>query len=796
MNKLLLLLLSYILCHSAAFAQKEDYVWVFGNKAGLDFNSGSPLAITTGFGRDYDADEGCASVCDKNGQLLFYTNGSHVWDRNHNLMPTNTPLTGLPSTGTYTATTSTTQGALIVPMMGSATKYYIFSITQFEWVLGRLTYSVVDMSLNGGMGDVVAGEHAILLDSNLTEKMTAVAGDKCNVWLMVRSIVTNDYKAYEITAAGIKRQPVISTCGKMSLLNYAGSVIKFSPDGKKMVAACTAAANGFGGLELYDFDAATGIVSNALILDTGQTKDYYGACFSPNGSKVYGNIYTEVDSGMYQYNLSGPVGSIVASRQKISPLGNLCDMKVGPDGKMYVAGTGHEYLNVVNFPDLAGAACQFVEYGPALAVNTNCNTGLPNVIIKIDKTVHADFNYTIAYGCTADTVTFTNADSTISALKYKWDFNDGTTTTGDSITHVFIKQGNYLVTFYVSKGDCIDSSTKAVKLLHPLQPAFTTGKDTICLHDSIVFSNTSVATNPFYYWRFGDGIFDTAANPSHIYQTPGLHKITLMVTDFIGCIDSASHSIFVEAPGQGHFAVNDATCAGTAVFFNAAFSETKNKSYTWAFGDGTEMSNSNPVSHAYLASGTYYPSLTTRYYACPDNVSRDTVTIVPYPVVNIGPDTSICSPQPTITLSNLIAQPAGNISYWNTGVTSSDLSVNTPGTYWLSVANEQGCVTTDTIEIKRGCYIAIPNAFTPNGDGINDYFFPRELLSGNVTRFHMQIFNRWGVVIFTADNINGRGWDGTFNDTIQPEGTYVYLISASYGNGVEEKYNGNVTLLR
>src|SRR5690606_9996975 len=104
--------------------------------------------------------------------------------------------------------------------------------------------------------------------------------------------------------------------------------------------------------------------------------------------------------------------------------------------------------------------------------------------------------------------------------------------------------------------------------------------------------------------------------------------------------------------------------------------------------------------------------------------------------------------------------------------------------------------STETIEISKDCYIDIPNAFTPNGDGHNDYFFPRQLLSENVSQFRMQVFNRWGQLIFESDRPDGRGWDGRFNGKAQPTGVYLYRIDVTFSNGSKENYQGNMTLIR
>jgi gliding motility-associated-like protein len=132
---------------------------------------------------------------------------------------------------------------------------------------------------------------------------------------------------------------------------------------------------------------------------------------------------------------------------------------------------------------------------------------------------------------------------------------------------------------------------------------------------------------------------------------------------------------------------------------------------------------------------------------------------------------------------------------WNTGATTSSIFVGHPGIYSVRVTVD-GCSTNDTIEIAKDCYLDIPNAFTPNGDDVDDYFIPRNLLSKGLNDFSMKIYNRWGQVIFETNKINGRGWDGKFNGQDQPMEVYIYDISIAFKNNVHENYRGNVTLIR
>jgi gliding motility-associated-like protein len=172
--------------------------------------------------------------------------------------------------------------------------------------------------------------------------------------------------------------------------------------------------------------------------------------------------------------------------------------------------------------------------------------------------------------------------------------------------------------------------------------------------------------------------------------------------------------------------------------------------------------------------------------------------VSPLPVVQLGPDTFLCVNGNPILVEDGAAMMQTGLRYkWNTGDTGKTrILARNYGSYWLQATNAEGCVAADTVNVYKDCYIDVPNAFTPDGDGLNDYFFPRALLGRTISGFHMQVFNRWGQMVFETRKTDGRGWDGRFNDVMQPQGVYIYLIDAELDGKIKEKYTGNVTLLR
>ncbi|MFT5752446.1 MAG: hypothetical protein ACI86L_001959, partial [Dokdonia sp.] len=265
-NTILMLLLLFSL---STYGQRQASNWYFGNNAGINFNNGVPSPLLDG---QIDTVEGCTSISDKEtGQLLFYTEGVTVWNRNHEIMPNGEGLKG---------SFSSTQSALVIPLPGSTTLYYIFTsdvVRQYQ-ISGSgngFNYSIVDLSRNGGLGDVI--EKNIELLPNSSEKLTSVnAANGDDFWVLTH--FGNSFYAYKVTSSGVG-PVVVSTIGpSIDDFNNIRGGIKASPDGSKLAVAHLFFTPVFDGLAyVYDFDSETGIISNQLLL--GDDLVYYGTEF-------------------------------------------------------------------------------------------------------------------------------------------------------------------------------------------------------------------------------------------------------------------------------------------------------------------------------------------------------------------------------------------------------------------------------------------------------------------------------------------------------------------------------------
>lgn len=356
--------------HGQLFSQNPAKIWYFGQNAGLNFNSGNPVSLSNG---QLSTQEGCASITDASGALLFYTDGVTVWNKNHQVMVNGTGLAG---------GWSTTQSALIIPLPGSGVLYYIFTIED-QSMPGNFSYSVVNMSMQGGLGQVAIKN--TLIATNVTEKLCGIkdiTGN--NAWVLVHERGSNNLQAWLLSSSGIAGGPVISACGDPVIVydEFIGQM-KFSPDGSKIAATFS-----FGNfINLFDFDAATGIVSNARNLSVPPA--FYGVYsleFSPSSQFLYATPLSA--SGIYQWDVTlASEAAINGSMVQIgfAPGGFSGAMQLGPDNKIYIAEYNVSSLGRINQPDNAGMACNYV----AADVSTGSRTvtlGLPGYVLTMTST--------------------------------------------------------------------------------------------------------------------------------------------------------------------------------------------------------------------------------------------------------------------------------------------------------------------------------------------------------------------------------------------------------------------------
>ena len=225
---------------------------------------------------------------------------------------------------------------------------------------------------------------------------------------------------------------------------------------------------------------------------------------------------------------------------------------------------------------------------------------------------------------------------------------------------------------------------------------------------------------------------------------------------------------------------NDTTlCAGQSLILKPNM---PNATYTWQDG-------SNDSTYKVTQAGTYWVSA---YFPDYNITTYDTINItyIPYPVVNLGNNTILCSGQ---TL--LLNATTNNATYlWQDGSTAPTFTATQDSTYWVKVTDTTAnCSTTATIKLECDAEPVIPNIFTPNGDGSNDNFVIKNIEYWDI---NLQVFNRWGNEVYNVDNYQNN-WDGRCKANPLSDGTYFYIIKAKgLYSGREKEYKGSVMIMR
>jgi len=668
-NVLLSLVLLCAVGQLPSIAQdRSSATWYFGRKAGLSFNTEPPTPITDGATTNI---EGTSVICDsKSGVILFYTDGSTVWDHNHIAK----------ATGIGGTVVSSTQGPVIVPHPGDTTRYYVFTVedeTRFPNSLGKVT----EVRVQGG--EVISVGTPVTLLTGVAEKVTAAKG--CNgldYWVIYR-LRNRGFVAYQVTRTnGFSIGSRVNSAVGLVLPAQADGrgEMKISPDGKWIASASEMVAT-----EVFQFNNATGVVSNAIAFEQGQQR--YGLSFSPTSRYLYVNSGWKATSvnHVYQYDMNA--ADIAASRIDVAaaPAGvGFGSMQIGTNGKIYAARYSTQYLAVINQPDVGGVGCNYVDLGIQFPPSSTVYWGLPNVPQNffVPRLTGADTS-------TCDSSAIRVGVAPLPGYTYRWSpgslFDDSV-----AAQPLLTVNGNTTVTLRATDPlGCDIVQTLTIRAI-PL-PVLTLTTDTsICIGGVATLQAVS-PTASSYVWSPNVGLDGTTgavvrASPSSTttYQAT--------VTDIAGCTSSRTVTVLVNSLPTPSLAPSDTVtgCASTPVVLNAGSGY---RSTLWS-------TNAVTPQISVSASGSYWVEVEDMN-GCK---ARDTVYVAigALPTIITSADTSICSG----TTAQLVAS-GGTQFRWSptTGLNDPTLAnpvatLTTSTTYTVVVTATNGCSDSSKVQVS------------------------------------------------------------------------------------------------
>lgn len=376
---------SMLLVQHVSQAQSISDNWYFGQNAGIHFdpnNSNIPTALTNGA---MNTSEGCASISNSAGLLLFYTDGITVWNSAHSMVATN--LGG---------SASSTQSAIIIPRPGNANQYYI--VTTYEFGLQQSIY-IYTVTITGGttVSVNVSSPQVLTITGFFSEKITAVCkkdtlgNSTGDFWLIAHGVKSTDsagkkFYVWRITSAGASNLQIQAVGAYHGLPNdNAAGYLKASYQGDKLALACLGTTPTYtdGFFELFNFNNVTGAItqlhkfpvnqggSGLPIVSTPAYARPYGVEFSPNGSYFYGTL---ANYGIYQFATTAPYN--VTPIPNVPTSANYSALQLAVDGNIYVAGYGNNYLSKISSPNTSPT---WTQNGVSLGVKLSSN-GLPNFV--------------------------------------------------------------------------------------------------------------------------------------------------------------------------------------------------------------------------------------------------------------------------------------------------------------------------------------------------------------------------------------------------------------------------------
>lgn len=672
--RLLVVVIALFSCSSLSHAQKEAENWYFGNYAGLKFSQADPVPMFDGI---MQTDEGCTTVSDTAGNLIFYTDGVRVFNRQHRMMPSARNLAGNPSS---------TQSSLVIQWPTRNDRFLIFTADANEnnYRLG-LNYTEIDMRADGGMGDVAVLNTPLVAPAS--EKLTAVRhANGEDIWVIGHAMESDEFLIFLVTRNGVQTTPRRQAIGPRIGFGDAGA-LKADPQGRKIAMASSVPQ----AVTILDFDRLTGQLSNPISLPV---LGPYGVEFSPNSRFLYATSFLIRE--IFQFDLGVSSDRIASTRQTIgtTAAGTTGAIQMAPNSRLYVAHFNESHISEIRYPDRAGTACDYRDLSISLGDRTS-RYGLPNFYPAVYST-EPNFEIVSTGYCAGDTIWFELRPPEY-VENVRWTFDDPASGTdnranGQRVFHIFRGAGLYTVEAKFEALGVVDRNRLLFLDVKP-RPRTNAGQDLTACPGEVVRLRVAGASR--YEW-IPQAPLDNPESASPIARVDSTTAFIVRGYNDFGCY--ADDTVVVRVAVPAITVSNDTTiCPGSSVGLVASGAD----SYTWSPSDGLLSTTS--------ATTVASPTTTTRYMVvgrtagCVDTAFV-TVRIAPRVNVAVSADVSVCEGgSARLSASGGIRFewiPTQGLSNPNGPIT--DVTPQQTTRYTVTVTTADGCSDTASVLVTVG----------------------------------------------------------------------------------------------
>ncbi len=672
--------------------------WYFGANCGISFCNApgqpSPANIAPSM---VNTLEGVATISDENGNLLFYTDGMLVWDASHTLMPG--CMFSSPG-GQLLGNPSSTQSGVIVPKPLDPNTYYIFAVDEIYGANG-MTYSKVDMTANGGFGDVDLGEKNIQLINPCCEKIAVTQHiNGIDFWVVGHDWGNDAFVTYLVTPAGVQTlNPVVSNVGNAIIGSFTNKrgYLKFSPGGSKLAQAVV--GNSY--FELFSFNRTTGVISNQRLINS-PWNGAYGVEFSPSEQLLYGACWYSNSDSIYQWDISSNNqqvinNSIQAVGVAVSNWG-IGALQLGPDGMIYVAKQTDVTIGRIQYPDLPSTACAYQDV--ALTLNGSCLLGFPTFISSFFS---AEFSFNPS--CFGSPWEFFLLDS-VNIDSAIWNFSDtlsgvNNVVSGFNVLHDFSSEGAFLVnlTLYV---DTVSFDMTEQVTVYDQVELIPFNDTVVCLGDTLELS----VNYPFTVIEWSTG-----ESSSSITLAPQDSTMIYVQATIQGCTYSDS-VVIIPIELDADFVVDPPNCFGDTIFveYTGMFPIGYTPEFNWDIGfanfaQGSSSTTGSVYINSYVAGDTIL-TLEVSYPGCSSSVHQENITFPAEPQLNILSDVPLCFGDANGSLEVSFSGSLDASCIWSTGDTSLVINNLSSGLYNVAIFYDSICKTDTSLMLEQPAPLA------------------------------------------------------------------------------------------